>query len=312
MRIAILGAGAVGSWVGGHLALHGNDVHLLTTNIAHIDAIRKNGLELRKADQSRRIDLPASYPTEFSDKVDLVIVLTKTFQLEGALESISEILQGNTAVLTLQNGLGNGEIVARYAGAENTWVGLTMLPVDRVEPGVVEGKGEGGTWFGPFPGNSGALAEDIENAFKPADIDVTHDPNVLVRIWEKVAFNTGMNAVCALTHSTPGGINTSEFALEFVKLVAAEVAAVAQAENVSIDLGAVYNTIDYACNNHGSHQPSMLQDLINGRQTEVDALNGAIVSRAARAGIEAPLNKLLTGMVKLAEQGHRLQSSIQN
>ncbi|MBX2882762.1 MAG: 2-dehydropantoate 2-reductase [Granulosicoccus sp.] len=309
MRIAILGAGAVGSWVGGHLALHGNDVHLLTTNSAHINAIRKNGLQLRKADKSRRIEVPTSNPSEFKDTVDLVIVLTKTFQLESALESIEGILQGNTAVLTLQNGLGNGEIVARYAGAANTWVGLTMLPVDRIEPGVVEGKGEGGTWFGPFHGNSGALAEDIENAFKPADIDVTYDPNVLVRIWQKVAFNAGMNAVCALTHSTPGGINNSEFALEFVKSVAAEVAAVAEAEHVAIDLEAVYNTIDYACNNHGSHLPSMLQDLMNGRRTEVDALNGAIVSRAGCAGIEAPLNKLLTGMLKLAEQGHRRDSS---
>jgi len=304
MRVAILGAGAMGSWFGGHLAFNGLEVHLLTTNEAHIDAVEKDGLELIRGDSSVTVQVPICKPEALVRPVDLVIALTKTFQLETALDSIKRCIEPDTIVLSLQNGLGNAEAIASRVGWNNTWLGTTMLPVDRLAPGVVEGTGNGITWFGQTKESLPSVAEHLQALFTDSGLDVRYDKDILVRIWQKVAFNSGMNAVCALTHATPGGIGASEDAKNWVKTVAAESVSVAHAMGVAADLKSVMDTIDYACEHHGGHQPSMLQDLLNSKQTEVLAINGAIVQFAQQCGIEAPLNAHLATLVQLAEVGH--------
>jgi 2-dehydropantoate 2-reductase len=304
MRIAILGAGAMGSWFGGHLALNGRDVELLTTNRDHREAVQRDGLALRHAGGEAIVQVPISAPAQISQVIDLVIVLTKTFQLDVALGSISHALKPDTAVLSLQNGLGNEEIIARHVGLENTWIGMTMLPVDRVSPGIIESMGTGTSWFGHAQQSRPAIAERIETLFADSGLDVRHDPDIKNRVWQKVAFNAGMNAVCALTHGTPGLVEASEMAKTLVQDVAKEVASVAEAMGITVDLEAVFATIEFSCRYHGEHMPSMLQDLLAGKRTEVDALNGAIVKYANAHGVAAPLNTHLAGLIRMAEQGH--------
>ena len=125
-------------------------------------------------------------------------------------------------------------------------------------------------------------------------------------MWEKVAFNAGMNAVCALCHATPGLIGDSKAATQLLRDAADEVARVALAENVCIDNESVYRTIRFACEHHRNHKPSMLQDLLSGKTTEVSALNGAVVARGKNAGIDTPVNSMLDAMVQLAERGHSI------
>ena len=184
-----------------------------------------------------------------------------------------------------------------------------MLPVDKVAPGVVESVGQGTSWFGhvsaePERQGQSKYRQAIELAFTDAGIDFKHDPFIHKRIWEKVAFNTGMNAVCALCHATPGLINDSPENLKIVQLAAREVAAVAASMDIEIELESVYSTIQFACENHGDHKPSMLQDLLAGKRTEVNALNAAIVERGHKAGVEVPVNQLLSSLIQLAERGH--------
>jgi len=135
-----------------------------------------------------------------------------------------------------------------------------------------------------------------------------HDVNIHKRIWEKVAFNAGMNALCALSHGRPGCIEDSPGAKQMARDTADEVARVAQSQQIEFDISSVYDLIELACTQHGDHIPSMLQDLYAKRRTEVDALNGAIVSIAEQAGIAAPLNQTLTTLVKLAELAHQRYS----
>lgn len=304
MRIAILGAGAMGSWFGGHLAINGQNVQLLTTNRDHIDAVQRDGLELRSGPSSTIVQLPICEPSQLKSPIDLVIALTKTFQLRTALESIQNSLHTDTAMLSLQNGLGNEEIIAASVGAENTWIGMTMLPVDRIAPGIVECKGMGTSWFGHASMNRPDKAAELETLFVGAGLDVRFDSHVKNRIWQKVAFNAGMNAVCALSHSTPGILNSVAEAKQLVKDTAREVVNVAAAMNITVDIEAVCQTVDYACQNHGQHLPSMLQDLLAGKPTEIDALNGSVVRMARELGVSVPINTLLTTLVKTAELGH--------
>ena len=294
----------MGSWFGGHLAMNGRDVELLTTNIDHIEAVQRDGLILRSTGGESVVQVPICTPSQVSQVVDMVIVLTKTFQLDDALSSISHALKPDTAVLSLQNGLGNEEIIARHVGEANTWIGMSMVPADRVAPGIIESMGEGASWFGHAQMTRPADAERLETLFADSGLDVRHDVNIKNRVWQKVAFNAGINAVCALTHSTPGLIETSKMAKILLQDVATEVVNVAEAMGGSLDLHAVFKTIDFACDYHGDHVPSMLHDLLAGKRTEVDALNGAIVKYGNLHNVAVPLNTQLAGLIRLAEKGH--------
>lgn len=302
MKIAILGAGAMGSWFGGQLALAGNVVQLLTTNDDHIQAVTANGLAMHSAAGEQVIDINISKPENLEANTELIILFTKCFQSQAALEAISSQLGSDTIILSLQNGLGNAETIAAFVGESNTWLGVTMVPVDRIMPGVIACKGEGGTWFGPLSGNQDQKANTILTLFTSAGLNAEYDSHILQRVWGKVAFNAGMNATCALSRGTPGTVGAMPDTKEMVKAVAREVALVAKAEGETINLDTVYNNIDYVCEHHGEHKPSMLQDIMAGRRTEVEALNGAIVERANKYGIEVPINTFLATLVRLAER----------
>lgn len=306
MQIAILGAGAMGSWFGGRMSVQGHKVQLLTTNLDHIKAIATEGLTLQSHGNDEKninIRIDAGTPENYAGDADLIIVLTKSYQTAAAMHTIAPALDEKTAVLSLQNGLGNTAAIGEYVKPANIWVGISMMPVDRIAPGVVASRGVGDTSFGHLHDKHHPYAEQIEQAFVGTGISIKHNPDVHSQIWEKVAFNTGMNAVCALTHGTPGTIGQLEEGVSLVRAVAAEVAAVAKAEGVAINLDTVFNMIAYACEYHGEHKASMLQDLLAGKQTEVDALNGAIVRIAEIHGVETPLNALLGNLVRLAELG---------
>lgn len=306
MRIAVLGAGAMGSWFGGKLSQHGCAVQLLTTNQAHRDAINTNALVLRENSADTLVIIDAVEPASIQAPIDLILLFTKTFQSRDALASIAHAINENTHVLSLQNGLGNAESVATQVPLNRTWIGVTMVPVDKVEPGVVVCKGHGVSFFGNAANdNDQPMAQTILSAFEPTGIGLQHVRNVHQRIWEKVAFNAGMNSLTALSHGRPGTVGESAGAKELAQNVAKEVALIAQSQQIEIDLDAVFNMIELSCTKHPDHIPSMLQDLLSKRRTEVDALNGAVVEFAKQAGLQAPLNDTLATLVRLAELSHQ-------
>lgn len=310
MRVAILGAGAMGSWFGGQLAVQGHDVQLLTTNSAHIEAVRKHGLVMQvhgEVDDVVTVDVNIGTPAEYDGGAELIVVLTKSYQTSAAMQAVAPSLGQDTAVLTLQNGLGNADAISAFVRPACIWIGMTMMPVDRIAPGVVTSRGTGQTSFGHLDASYHTFGDAVVKAFEGTGMAVHHDPEVQSRIWEKVAFNTGMNALCALTHGTPGTIGQLPDARSLVRAVAKEVADVAQAEGVPVSLDAVFDTIAYASEHHGSHKASMLQDLLNNKRTEVDALNGAVVDLGRRHGIPTPLNAMLATLIRLAELGDHSQ-----
>lgn len=315
MRIAVLGAGAMGSWFGGHLALQENAVQLLTTNTAHHETISKNGLILKGPTVNGRINeqcvsITAGPPNAIQAPVDLILLMTKAFQTTNALSSIEAAIDHDTHILSLQNGVGNAEAIGEFISPERVWVGVSMMPIDKVAPGIVEGKGHGISYFGNAANHDNIdMAKRIESTFQNANIELHHDANIQKRIWEKLAFNAGMNALSALSRGTPGTIGASTGAKQLAQDVAKEVAIVANTLKIDVNLEQVNDMITLSCTKHGDHIPSMLQDLQLGRRTEVDALNGAVTQIASRAKVAAPLNKTLTTLIKLAEFSNQSQQT---
>jgi 2-dehydropantoate 2-reductase len=300
MHIAVLGAGAMGSVFGARLALGGAEVTLLDVNQAHVDAIARAGLQVDLDGVHHRLNLPAMRPDQFTGPTDLVLLFTKVFHTGPALASIAGTLGGAT-VLTLQNGIGNAERIAEYVPAERTILGLTMTPAEFLGPGMVASHGKATTTFYSADGQHRPLLDALVALMGRGGIVAKADPQIQAAIWEKAAFNCAMNAICALTDGTPGGIGSLSDALALAKSVAAEAIGVAQADGVPASIDKVTALIDHAAANHLLHEPSMLQDRKAGRRTEIDALCGAVAERGATLGLATPLNRTLATLVRLAE-----------
>jgi 2-dehydropantoate 2-reductase len=295
MKIAILGAGALGSVIGAELHTAGLDVILLDKNLTHLDAINKSGLRVDWDDRTEHLKIPAMEP-ENSPPVDLVILLTKTLHSISALQSIKPMIDAGTCVLTLQNGLGNVENLLSIVPSGQVLFGCTMTPGDLRGPGHVASHGMSYTPFDAFSpdGAAAAFTSALENG------GMIQTPLAKAQVWQKAAFNCAMNATAVLGQGTVADVETF-IGLAMVEKIVAEVLSVGEKEGVAIDGDAVSKQVAFAFGAHGGHKPSMLQDFEAGRRTEIDALNGYVASRGAALGLDVSLNTLLAGLVRMKE-----------
>jgi 2-dehydropantoate 2-reductase len=303
LRISILGAGAMGSLFGGLLAEAGHEVELLDVNPVQIAAVRERGLLINNDAGERRLTLPIMRPEEATTQPDWLIVFTKAMHTQGALKTVRHLIGPQTRLLSLQNGLGNAEKLAGFADAPRIAIGMTTVPADLVAPGEVHSHGESKTRLVMVDGGKDAALAALAAALDAAGLPCTVDPDAVVAIWEKVAFNVALNSLCAVTQRTVGGLGSASEGRRLAHAVASEVLAVAQAEGLAVLPERTHATIDHALDHHDGHKPSMLQDLLAKRSTEIETLNGAVVRAAGAHGITVPRTETLYVLVKMAEEG---------
>lgn len=299
MKIAILGAGAMGSLLGGQLALGGKDVTLLDVDQAHLDVINQRGLTLEFDKETKNARLLAMKPTDLKTTVDLLVVLTKTYHTEDALQDASGAIGPGTQVLTIQNGLGNAERVASAVPMERVFIGMNIYNGAKQAPGRISSHGEGKIVIWSADGEERPVVHEIVAQLSSAGVNCSADANVQKAIWEKVCFNTAMNPVAGLTRSTVGGM--ADHGHELVMSIASESCAIARAAGFDVSEEAVRDTIKMAFETHRGHKSSMFQDLSAGRRTEIDAINGAMAAYAEKFSVPAPLNTAMARLIRLAE-----------
>jgi 2-dehydropantoate 2-reductase len=307
LRVAVIGAGAMGSFFGGLLAKGGADVTLVDVNRAHLDAIAGSGLRIDTDDGARTIRLRAVSPDKVADGIegrfDLVLVFTKTMHTRAALSPLAHLIAPDTFLMSVQNGLGNKENLLDFAEASRVVIGMTTYPADMVAPGHVASHGFGKVRFMSGDGSPSPMLGRIANAFRAGGLDGASDPLVERQIWEKVAFNAALNTIAAVTRATVGGIGARAETRRLAHAIAAEVVEVAHATGIEADGGAVHALLDEAMDKHLTHKPSMLQDVLAGRQTEIDAIAGAVIRHAEKAGVAVPSVRAMHALVLLATEG---------
>jgi 2-dehydropantoate 2-reductase len=297
----VIGAGAMGSLFGGRLALAGHQVTLVDVWQDHIDAINSRGLTLNLAGQTHLARCAATRPADFAGLVDVAILFTKSHQSRAALAGIAQAIRADTPILTLQNGLGNVETVAEWVAHDQIMAGTTTFPSVLEGPGQIRSPGAGTTRIMTISGQRTPALEQIAAALDQAGLNCEIDDQVEATIWEKVAFNAALNALTAVARSPVKGIADSEHGRALAATVVEEVLGVARAKGIPVNAAAVEASITMALRDHREHQPSMLQDLLAGRCTEIDAINGAVVRQAAQLDIHIPVTETLWRLVKLIE-----------
>ena len=292
----------MGSLFGGLLAQTGQQVTLVDINDAHLEAIRNKGLRLETDTGDCLVNtLRVCRPEKATEQPDLLIVFTKALHTNAALTGVQHLLTKDVYVLSLQNGLGNVEAIAQNVSREQILIGVTTWPADMVEPGHVHSHGEGMVRLMTADGSVRPIVMKVAETLSAAGLRCSADPTVWAAIWEKVAFNAALNSICAVSGCTVDQLGTVPDGEELTYSVVYEVLSVARRLGIIVDEARCKNNVATAIAQHRGHKPSMLQDIQAGRRTEIESINGAVVTAAHQLDIAVPHTATLLTLVRLME-----------
>ncbi|MCV2868827.1 2-dehydropantoate 2-reductase [Defluviimonas sp. WL0002] len=304
MDIAVLGAGSLGSVIGGRLAKSGHAVTLINHNAAYVEAVNREGLVLNEAGHRGVVQITARKTSEGLAPVDLVIVLVKSFHTEEAICAASGLIGPGTTVMSLQNGLGQEEILARVVGAERVIAAKTYVGGVMTAPGVVSAGTVGKeTIIGELSGEVTFRVQAIATAFEEADLRCIASHNIRGAMWDKLLVNVATGALAGITRLNYGNLyDIPEIADTAVKAVA-EAMHVAAALGISLATTNPQAAWDKAAAGLGfDFKTSMLQSLEKGSRTEIDFINGAVTRAGARMAVPTPVNDTLVACIKGIER----------
>ena len=307
MRIAVLGSGAVGGYYGAKLARAGHEV-ILVARGAHLAAIRERGLEIRSpALGDFTVHCRAEEDTAAVGPVDLVIVAVKAYDNATALPLLTPMLGSGTSVLTVQNGIGSIHEVAAVTGEARVIGGTTYIASALVAPGVIEQTGTHrrvvfGEVFGALPRNSQRVAE-LHEALSSADIQSEGVGDGRVPIWEKFIFLVPLAGFTGASRLPIGPVWADPFTRAQFLEACREIESLAHAEGVPVATDVIEKIEKYIGGIPGTMRSSLLIDLAQGKRIEVEALHGAVVGRAAAAGVPVPIISTLYAVLKLHAAG---------
>lgn len=302
MNIAVVGCGAMGSIYAGLLADAGNQVIAIDTNAAHVEAINRRGLRISGASGDRTVAV-AAYMAAPARDVDLVVVAVKAAHVAAAAATAESLIGPQTRVLTIQNGLGAADQVAARVGRERLLVGVAQgFGASLPEPGHAHHNDMKAIRMGPYAELAPGDAEQVAALWRAAGFDAAAVSDILAMQWEKLICNAAYSAPCALTGFTVGEVMDDADAGAVSRAAATEAWLVARARGVGLSVDDPVALVRDFAGRMPRAKPSVLLDLEAGRISEVDVINGAVPREAAKAGMEAPVNRTLTDLVKAIEQ----------
>lgn len=297
MQFVIIGAGNMGCVYGGNLARTGQQVTLVDVWQEHVDAIRESGLRMEGLTGSFTAPVQATTDVREVSPADAVLICVNAYATSHAACSAKAVIKPDGYCLTLQNGVGNIEILADVLGPHRVLAGLSFQSGDLQGPGQVRHTNNGPTYLGELDRSRTQRLMRLSDIFSRAGMNPVLVDDVIVTIWSKFVHNCGINAICALTGLVPGNISEVPELDEFQTRIIEEAAALVRAKGITLpDADPVQVIKDYCA--HKFHRPSMLQHLERGRRTEIDALNGYVARESAELGFAAPYNDALTRLMK--------------
>jgi len=302
MKIAVIGAGAMGSLFGAMLAEAENEVWLYDVWQEHVQAINQAGLSIERQGQTRVVRLKATTEPDQIGRAELTIIFVKSTQTRAAAQTAQQLAGSDGSVMTLQNGMGNADIIAEFIAPDRILAGTTSHGATMLGAGRIRHAGIGATTIGTWAatGQGRELAGRFADFFTAAGIETGAVDEVRSVVWNKLLINIGINAITALSGIKNGQILDLAITRELSRAAVEEAMAVARAQDIAIKEDAV-DIVFKVAEATAVNRSSMGQDVDNRRQTEIAAINGFIVSEAQKLGIAAPVNFALTALVKTLE-----------
>ena len=307
-KVAVVGAGAVGSFYGAMLARAGQRV-VLIGRPPHVEAIRRDGLRLHMAGRVETLRSEASAELAAVQGADLVLFCVKSTDTDTVASELAPLLEPHAVVLSLQNGVENAATIARHV--RQTVVPAVVYVATAMDgPGTVKHFGRGDLVIGALnvdasrdPATIGVL-QDLAAFFNAAGVKVTISGDVMLELWSKLMVNCAYNAISALAQAPYARLAAQSDVREIQHAIVREVVALAQAEGIGLQLESSLQAMERIAIAMPAQLSSTAQDMARRKPSEIDHLNGFITRRGHELGVPVPINQTLTALVKLVEAGY--------
>jgi 2-dehydropantoate 2-reductase len=299
MKIAIIGCGAMGSVYAALLADSGNDVWAIDTWEEHISAIRSNGLRVEGASGDRTVPMNATTNASDAGECELIIVATKASGVPAAAVAAKSIAGPKSIILTIQNGLGAAERIAESIDTNQVMIGVVGgFGASMKAPGHAHHNGMQLVRIGEMNGGVSDRLEKVVNAWENAGFTAKGYPDIHQMIWEKFICNVTYSGPCALMNATIGQVQANSDSWSVALSCAREADAVARAKKINLGFNDVETYVRDFGANMPDARPSMLLDHMAQRPSEIDGINGAVPTEAAKIGMTAPVNALVSSLIR--------------
>jgi 2-dehydropantoate 2-reductase len=303
MRIAILGAGAMGSLFGGYLSQH-NEVWLIDSDRGKVDAIQSKGVTIQESDGDHIFHPNAVSDASSLDPMDLVVMFVKAIHSQEALRNNQQLIEKKTYLMSLQNGAGHEETLSDFISQERLIIGTTQHNSSLTMPGRIHHGGGGKTRIGRLEADSSML-EPIAESFRKCGFDTAVSDNIKKEIWKKLFINASASALTAILQVKLGFIVENSHAWLLAKRLIEEAVAVANADNQDFDPDQVIADVREVLVNAREGFTSIYADISNGVRTEVDVISGFVVRTATRLGIAVPNHEVVVKLIHALEEKPR-------
>jgi 2-dehydropantoate 2-reductase len=301
MRVGIIGAGALGSVLGGLLSEGGVDAVLVERDREQVRVVRENGLWLEGVSGDRLIRPQIIWDTAEVGKVDLALVLVKAYDTRGAIATVEQVLSDEGVVLTLQNGIGNYETL-EPAFPGRVLLGTTTIGAMALGAGRFRHTGVGPTHLGEPDGIIRERTRAVASVLEKMNAGPVHPvENAMGSVWSKLIINAAINAPCTLLRLRNGDLPFSQAGKELIHEVVEECLTIARAKGIRLIFDDPEERVIAVCKGTSGNINSMFQDIIAGRRTEIEFINAALVGEAQSVGIAAPANRMLALLIKALE-----------
>jgi 2-dehydropantoate 2-reductase len=297
MKIAVVGAGAMGSLFGGLLTESGADVWLLDIWAEHIKAVNDNGLNIEREGKFRSVSVKATTDPNRIGISDLVISFVKSTNTSQAAKTAKFLIDDSSLILTLQNGMGNADTIAEVIEPTRIIAGTTSHGATMLGPGSIRHAGIGPTTIGMWVDGGKDKALYIAKFLTEAGIKTEAVDDIQNVIWNKLLVNVGINAITALTGIKNGQLLDLSATRDISRAAVEEAMELARAQGVMIREDSVGHVFEIA-KATSPNRSSMGQDVDNKRLTEIEAINGFVVREASKIGLKVPVNKTLTALIE--------------
>jgi 2-dehydropantoate 2-reductase len=301
MKIVMMGPGAMGSLFGGLLTRVVEELWLVGYTREQIDTICSVGLTFEEKGKTQIIPMNATPDVTSVGKADLVIFFVKTYDTEKAVSDALVLEKEDTIFLTLQNGLGNEEVICKKIDRKKVMLGVTGHGATLLRPGHIRHGGWGKTFIGELDHQMSDRAIRIAQMFCRAGIETEVSSNIHDNVWGKLLVNVGINALTALTGFKNGQLLDYPETARLMEKLVSEAAEVARRKGIHIEENPI-DKVRKAAEATRENRSSMGQDFDHRQRTEIDAINGAVVREAQPLGIPVPFNQAVTDLVKAIEK----------
>ncbi|MGH8924641.1 MAG: ketopantoate reductase family protein [Acidimicrobiia bacterium] len=302
MRIAVMGGGAMGGLWAGRLA-QTHEVIIIDVAEPLVEHINTSGLTVEEpTGQSVTTKPSATTSTNGVAPVDVLYFFVKAHHTEGAARLGEQIVSAETIVVTLQNGWGNADVLARQYPAGQLVAGVTYNSATTRDLGQVAHTGAGPTYVGPYESPDLSRARKVAELQDKAGLPTSASADIRVEIWKKLILNAVTLPTSALTRLPAGALNTSQPMRHLLRELTGEAVAVARAMGLDIESQERFDRIDVVLAAAGPGKSSMLQDVEAQRKTEIEVVNGAVVREAEQLGLDVPLNRAMVALIEGLER----------